>query len=72
MSERTDAIRFLISSHEPSDPYVLIRLLLDELEAQQNLIMDLKRIGDSHYQRQADATTRLGREIARLRGVHGA
>jgi len=72
MSGRTDAIRFLISGREPSDPYVLIRLLLDELEAQQNLIMDLKRVGDSHYQRQADAITRLGKEIDRLKGVHGA
>ena len=80
MSERTQKLREVISgmSLHSNDRKVISELiaasnlLLDEIEAQQNMVQDIRAIVDSHYQRQGDAMVRLAKEIDRLKGTHGA
>lgn len=80
MSGRTEKLRDVIAdmSLHSNDRKVIseligaAKILLDELEAQANMIHDLRSAIDSHYQRQGDAIVRLGKEIDRVKGVHGA
>jgi predicted nucleic acid-binding Zn-ribbon protein len=80
MSERTDAIRFLINSHKPVvDQLTLIKLLVEEAEAQeahtaelQQRIDNLSATISNQYERHSNQIGNVRKEIEKLKGVHGA
>lgn len=72
MSERTRNLRKIIADHDTIVWENVVSLLLDEIESQHNMIEDLIRVNDAHYRRLDEGLMRLGKEIDRLKGVHGA
>lgn len=80
MSERTDAIRFLTNSQKPVlDQITLIKLLVEEAEAQeehlaalQHRIDNLSATISNQYERLNNQVINVRKEIEKIKGVHGA
>jgi hypothetical protein len=68
MSERTQKLREVVYSQNPGDPFVIFKVLLDEIDTQAARIKGLEEAN----KREEAAILRCAKEIDRLKGVHGA
>lgn len=72
MSERTRALREVIYSHQPADPFVVIKVMLDVIDTQDARIKGLEEELQHAKAHHDERVMVLSRRIDKLSGVHGA